>query len=92
MMGTEIFNIDASWTEKLMKRRVSFLTAPTVVHPSVTYRSSVHTVYGHEPHCLNSVHVLALGWLPVLCVLFCVLCELQGVRISKIFSDWRVVD
>ena len=30
MMGTDIFNIDASWTEKLMKRRVSFLTAPTV--------------------------------------------------------------
>ena len=30
MMATEIFNIDASWAEKLMKKRVSFLTAPTV--------------------------------------------------------------
>ena len=30
-MGTEIFNIDASWAEKLMKTRVSFLAAPTVV-------------------------------------------------------------
>ena len=29
-MGTDIFNIDASWAEKLMKKRVSFLTAPTV--------------------------------------------------------------
>ena len=31
MMATEIFNIDASWAEKLMKKRVSFLTAPTVL-------------------------------------------------------------
>ena len=31
MMGTEIFKIDASWAEKLIKKRVSFLTAPTVV-------------------------------------------------------------
>ena len=30
MMVTDIFNIDASWAEKLMKKRVSFLTAPTV--------------------------------------------------------------
>ena len=30
MMATEIFNIDASRAEKLMKKRVSFLTAPTV--------------------------------------------------------------
>ena len=30
-MGTEMFNIDASWAEKYMKKRVSFLTAPTVV-------------------------------------------------------------
>ena len=41
-------------------------------------------------HCLNSEHVLALGWLP--CALRIVLCELKGVRILKIFSDWRVVD
>ena len=33
MMATEIFNIDASWAEKLMKKRVSFLTAPTVHYP-----------------------------------------------------------
>ena len=50
-----------------------FSSQPLVlVHPSVTYRGSVHTVYGHESHCLNSEHVLALGWLPVLCVLLCV--------------------
>ena len=68
-----------------------FSSQPLVqVHPSVTYRSSVHTVYGHESHCLNSEHVLALGWLP--CALRIVMCELQGVRILKIFSDWRVVD
>ena len=68
-----------------------FSSQPLVlVHPSVTYRGSVHTVYGHESHCLNSEHVLALGWLP--CALRIVLCELQGVRILKIFSDWRVVD
>ena len=30
MMGTEIFKIDAPWTEKLMKTRVSFLMNPTV--------------------------------------------------------------
>ena len=30
-MGTEIVKIDASWAEKLMKTRVSFLTAPTVL-------------------------------------------------------------
>ena len=30
MMGTDIFKIDASWAEKLMKTRVSLLTAPTV--------------------------------------------------------------
>ena len=30
MMATEIFNIDASWAEKLIKKRVSFLTAPTI--------------------------------------------------------------
>ena len=31
MMGTEIFNFDASLAEKLTKTRVSFLAAPTVV-------------------------------------------------------------
>ena len=31
LMATEIFEIDASWAEKLMKTRVSFLTAPTVL-------------------------------------------------------------
>ena len=31
MMGTEIFNIDTSWAEKLMKTRVPFSTAPTVM-------------------------------------------------------------
>ena len=31
MMGTDIFNIDASWAEKLMKTRVPFLSAPTVM-------------------------------------------------------------
>ena len=31
MMGTEIFNFDASLAEKLTKTRVSFLTAPTVI-------------------------------------------------------------
>ena len=30
MMGTEIFEIDASWAEKWTKTRVSFLSAPTV--------------------------------------------------------------
>ena len=30
MMGTEIFNFDASLAEKLTKTRVSFLAAPTV--------------------------------------------------------------
>ena len=30
MMGTEIFKIDASWAEKLMKTRVQFLLTPTV--------------------------------------------------------------
>ena len=30
MMATEIFKIDASWAEKLIKTRVPFLTAPTV--------------------------------------------------------------
>ena len=30
MMGTEIYKIDASWAEKLTKKRVSILTAPTV--------------------------------------------------------------
>ena len=30
MMGTEIFKIDASWAEILMKTRVQFLFAPTV--------------------------------------------------------------
>ena len=31
------------------------------------------------------------SWLAA-CALRIVLCELQGVRILKIFSDWRVVD
>ena len=31
MMGTEIFNIDTSWAEKLMKTRVPFSSAPTVM-------------------------------------------------------------
>ena len=30
MMGTEIFKMDASWAEKLTKRRVQFLLTPTV--------------------------------------------------------------
>ena len=30
MMATEIFKMDASWAEKLMKTRVSFLMTPTV--------------------------------------------------------------
>ena len=30
MMGTEIFQIEASWPEKLMKTRVQFLSAPSV--------------------------------------------------------------
>ena len=30
MRGTEIFKIDASWAEKLMKTRVSKIIAPTV--------------------------------------------------------------
>ena len=30
MMGTEIFEIDASWAEKLRKTRVPFLMTPTV--------------------------------------------------------------
>ena len=29
-MGTEIFKMDASWAEKLTKRRVQFLLTPTV--------------------------------------------------------------
>ena len=41
MMGTEIFKIDASWTEKLTKTRVQFLLRPTVViiivGPNVAY-------------------------------------------------------
>ena len=32
MMGTEIFKIDASWAEKLMKTRVQFLMTPTVMY------------------------------------------------------------
>ena len=39
-MGTDIFNIDASWAEKLMKKRVSFLTAPTVYKLSATVAMS----------------------------------------------------
>ena len=31
MMGTEIFNFDASRAEKLTKTRVSFLMTPTVI-------------------------------------------------------------
>ena len=31
MMGTEIFKIDAPWSQKLMKMRVPFLMTPTVV-------------------------------------------------------------
>ena len=30
MMGAEIFKIEASWAEKLMKTRVQFLLTPTV--------------------------------------------------------------
>ena len=30
MMGTEIFEIDASWAEKLTKKRVPFLMTPSV--------------------------------------------------------------
>ena len=30
MMGTDVFNIDASWSEKLTKMSVSFLMTPTV--------------------------------------------------------------
>ena len=30
MMGTEIFEIDASWAEELTKTRVQFLLTPTV--------------------------------------------------------------
>ena len=30
MMGTEIFEMDASWAEKLTKTRVQFLLTPTV--------------------------------------------------------------
>ena len=31
MMGTDIFEIDASWGEKLTKTRVQFLLTPTVI-------------------------------------------------------------
>ena len=65
MMATEIFNIDASWAEKLMKTRVSFLAAPTVVVVEqqgvdkskvwVSLISHVHVLTTHS-HCIAQCH------------------------------------
>ena len=43
MMGTEIFNIDPSWAQKLTKTRVPFLSAPTVGAFSVTVKTDCET-------------------------------------------------
>ena len=64
-MGTDIFNIDASWAEKLMKKRVSFLTAPTVfsegfknkIHKGGAGANLLHTffVLVKEKGCFNCI-------------------------------------
>ena len=41
MMGSDIFDIDKSWAEKLMKTRVSFLAAPTVITESTFHTSPI---------------------------------------------------
>ena len=46
MMGTEIFEIDASWAEKLRKTRVPFLMTPTVclLIEKMTYSDPIVTL------------------------------------------------
>ena len=41
MMGTEIYKIDASWAEKLTKKRVQFLMTPTVTLERALARISI---------------------------------------------------
>ena len=56
MMGTEIFNFDASLAEKLTKTRVSFLTAPTVLRTCLdgTIGGSFEMLdSGQRPHVLG---------------------------------------
>ena len=57
MMGTEIFKIDASLAEKLMKTRVSFLMTPTVSRREIGTRRNYHQGraairhYANQPAC-----------------------------------------
>ena len=59
MMGTEIFNFDASLAEKLTKTRVSFLAAPTVV----TLHTSPYLHLPHQAHITPLVKCIETsGW------------------------------
>ena len=65
MMGTEIFNFDASLAEKLTKTRVSFLAAPTVIvkrmRMVVRWMDVVVIIISDYGHCtLNAVTASAL--------------------------------
>ena len=56
MMGTEIFEIDASWAEKLTETRVQFLMTPTVnIYSSciyLFYHIYIH-IFKHEEENVN---------------------------------------
>ena len=67
-MGTEIFQIDASWAEKLTKARVQFLLMPTVLYvlPSLSIGSGGRLAWlrGAQSHgrgLLSSVGLLILA-------------------------------
>ena len=49
LMGTEIYKIDASWAEKLMKTRVSKIMAPTVMPTChYTFKLARHDLPGAQ--------------------------------------------
>ena len=84
MMGTDIFKIDASWTDKLTKTRVQFLLTPTVssfhLSPSLAYPCL--TIFSSfSPPTYNSF---------ILCIMLLlnILLQLHGDKTLKI---WGVV-
>ena len=52
LMGTEIFQTDASWAEKLMKTRISKIMAPTVCLSDCYVVEAPRLGPGHRSQCV----------------------------------------
>ena len=54
LMGTEIFQTDASWAEKLMKTRISKIMAPTVCLSDCYVVEAPRLGPGHRSQCVEA--------------------------------------